>query len=74
MMGPELVLFAAIIAVEPSVQAPITRDALERMRVAPLLEEQLARHISAEERARIERASLWLLPIVEKRVTVRFTF
>ncbi len=73
-MGPELVLFAAIIAVEPSVQAPITRDALERMRVAPLLEEQLARHISAEERLRLEKAGLWLLPFIERKVTFKITF
>jgi hypothetical protein len=73
-MGVELVLLAAIAVIEPSVQAPITADAIRRTRVDKMLEEQYARSLSIEERARVEKAALYLLPFIERRVTFRVEF
>lgn len=74
MMGPELILMASIVALEPSTQAPISQEMLRRSPVQPMMEEHYRRHLSKEQREHLERMGLYMLLFLEKRVVFKVEF
>jgi hypothetical protein len=73
-MGPELVLLASIVALQPETRAPISREAVSYVKVDKMVEEYYKKQLTKQEREILEKTSLYILPLVERKIVYKMEF